>query len=333
MIVRGTELKSRLGYAEYPKRRLLHVLDTNKIDSMSVFALELIQLMPEYHHTVWAYADPSTMDITWMLAMQAAGANLLHTDNRTHTDGNHYGACIFYDTAVHSSIDRPGDIPIIYYQYHNDPYFQPDVLIHAGMYPEGDYVDVAMPPAIRSRVFASTGRQRSGDMFSVGIFSSGRKDKYPADLIKYFMDNIPDDMRLIHTAIKDGPKPARNKPNVWMVPLMMDAVLKGLTMSDVSIYAHGPNYTTKWGRLCFELLSSGKPMICERRGAPVRLLKDKVHTLFFDTPEEALQLVKMLRQSPDVGGQLGANGRMLAGWQDIATHLGTLKTVLRAVGT
>lgn len=328
MAPRALDMQSRLGYAQYPRRRLLHILNTNQIDSMSVFALELIQLLPEYNHTVWVYADPSKMDNTWMLAMQATGANLLHVERSGELNAADFGAGIVYDMP---DVDCYGNKPVIYYQYHHEPCFDPDIVLQPYEY-RYCHKTFKMPPAIRSRVFASVGRQPKTNPFSVGIFSSGRPDKYPAALIKYFMDNIPDDMRLIHTAIKGGPVPSRPRPNVWMVPLMLDAVLKGMSMSDMAIYAHGPDYTTKWGRLCFELLSTGKPVICERRGNLMDLMNDRVHTRFFNTPEEAMELVKMLRQNPDVGEQLGANGRMLAGWQDINTHLGTLKTVLRMVG-
>ena len=331
----ATDLESRLLYAKYPRRRLLHILGTSALDSMSVFALELIQMLPEYNHTVWMYDEPASLDMTLLMAMQAAGVNLLHVDKGGELNAAGFGAGIVYDVPY---VDCYGNKPVIYYKYQNEPCFNPDIILTPNKSLD-DHREYFMPPAIRTRIFGSVGNRKQWqsinvvDSFSIGIFSSGRADKYPADLIKYFMDNLPDDMRLIHTAIKGGPKPDKQKPNVWMVPLMLDAVLKGMAMSDVAIYAHGPDYTTKWGRLCFELLSTGKPVICERRGGPMQLLKDKVHTMFFETPAEAMELVKMLRQNPDVGEQLGANGRMLAGWQDIATHLGTLKTILRAVGT
>jgi hypothetical protein len=293
--------------------------------------LELIQLMSEYNHTVWVYGNPATMDITWMLALQATGASLLHVEAGSgELKAADFGAGIVYDVP---NIDCYGNKPIIYYQYQHEPCFDPDIILKPIKSTSDTNKVFEMPPAVRNRVFSSYAKRQADAPFTVGIFSSGRPDKYPAELIQYFMDNVPDDIRMIHTAIKDGPKPNKPRPNVWMVPLMLDAVLKGMSMSDMAIYAHGPNYTTKWGRLCFELLSTGKPVICELRGAPTELLEDKVHTMFFDTPEGAMKLVKMLRQNPHVGEQLGANGRMLAGWQDIATHLGTLKTVLRAVGT
>ena len=119
MSISNAGIKSRLGYAAYPRRRLLHILNTNAIDTMSVFALELIQLLPEYGHTVRVYGDPRTMDHTWMLAMQAAGVNLLHDDVRamiTHSSG--FGAVVAYDVP---DVRVSEDVPAIYYQYHNTP--------------------------------------------------------------------------------------------------------------------------------------------------------------------------------------------------------------------
>lgn len=332
MPITVSEIKSRLGYAEYPGRRLLHVLNTNRIDSMSVFALELIQLLPMYNHTVQVHADPVTIDYTWMLAMQAAGANLLHCNNQRVIAGPvGYGAIVVYDKPDVMVTD---DMRVVYYQYHNPPSFEPDIILKPVKTDlDHDYRVFEMPPAIRYRVFSGAHKSPGDSIFTVGIFSSGRPDKYPRALIQHFMDNASDDMRILFSP-SEVPVKSTVKTNTKLVvvPKMIDAVYTGLSMSDVVIYAHEPSYTTPWGRLCFELLSSGKPVICEQSGMTKQLLKDGIHTLFFNNPGEAMQNIKKLRQNPGLGEQLGANGRLLAGRQDITAHLGTFKTVLKAVG-
>lgn len=329
----------RPGLLAQPRRCLLHLLSTSDIDSSTVFALELIQNMDNYGHTV-IYADPpGSMPETLMWALQAYGVNLLQVDSFNAIDRvEEYAAAIAYN--VGGELNLP--IPTIYYAYNtfsagvaHDVLIAPSEYMRAQLRSRWNVTpDYVMPPAVRSRMFRGLKRNaETNQPFTVGIFSSGRPNKYPKRCIEQLMEYVPDDVRLIFTHLSEkGAKPKRRRPNIWMVPKMLDAALKGLQLSDVAIYAHSDDHVSTYGRLCMEMLATGVPVICQRKGAPASILEDGKHVLFFDRHSEIIPRIRLLRQDPRLGEMLGANGQLFASWHDITIHVGTIKGVLRTLG-
>jgi hypothetical protein len=62
------------------------------------------------------------------------------------------------------------------------------------------------------------------------------------------------------------------------------------------------------------------------------VLTDKVNALLYDTPEEAVQLVRWLQTDTNARRQLGANAQMWAAWQDLSLSAGKLKRLLKMIG-
>ena len=312
-----------------PRRRLLHVLGSNRISSMPMFCLELIQVLPDYAHTVLCQADVEDIDRTWMWSVQVTGAELLHSDWRRteHVPSSLSKACsavIMYDTWINVI----GSTPTIYYRYNSDV---DDSCVSAVISPRGE---LSMPPAIRSRAFRGVRRDASNPKFTVSVLSSGREDRYPITLIQYLARHLDADIRLVVS--EPGARPLDTAGHdVWRLPIMIDAPLKGLQMSDVAVYAHEPLRCpehTPYGRLCAELVASGVPVVCERVGAPARMYQEGTHVLFFNEPEEALAGIETLRHNPDLRESLRASGQLIGSQQDISVHLGMFRDILRSVG-
>jgi glycosyltransferase involved in cell wall biosynthesis len=150
-------------------------------------------------------------------------------------------------------------------------------------------------------------------------------------LVTELMPKVPEGARLLVTAHPDLSKPAGNN-RVWFLPEMLDATLKGIQMCDAVIYASNATHVTPFGRTAAEAMSARRPVVCERRGAMAEQVEDGKHAFMFDTPDEALEKVLYLRDHPDVSKVIAANGQLWSSWQDMNTHTGTLRGILKALG-
>jgi hypothetical protein len=317
------------------RRKLLHIIDNCNICGTSMFMHDLIRCMPQYAHTVVVLDDPESADQPLVWYLQAAGVNLLFSVKYDCTYlSNQHSAAILH-SLYRSDYKLPSDIPIVYHAYGNyDPAIAYDVLLIASDNMATTYgIDVdyeVLPPGVCTRVISSN-KPANTRQFTYGVFSSTAPGKYPLELVKYLMPRVPDGARLLVTGNKSLPKPPPGR-KVWMVPQMVGATIKGIQLSDVVLYASQNEYTTPYGRTCVEAMSARRPVVCQRNGAPASSLTDGIHALMFDTPSEALEKVLYLRDNPENGEILAANGQLWASWQDINTHVGTFRSILKALG-
>lgn len=325
----------RTGLGNEPRRKLLHVLPSIKLDTMAVFALRVIQNTPDYHHVVVHTDDPGGVGDHYMWHMQATGADLFALDSVDNMlpDINTFAAAILYDPRERITLP----IPVIYYAYST---YREDVKCDALIAP-GDYAvnrlninpDYIIPPAIRSRNMRSlyrTAKKKVNRPFTIGLFSSGAGDKYPVGVANYLLQKLDKRIRLFLTYNAGVTKLQR--PGTHYLPVVLDANLRGMTECDILIYAHGQKYAPSYGRHCLEMLASGIPVLCERRGAPAEMYKDGTELLFYNKPDELRDYIEELHKNESLAEGLGANAQLRASWQDLLTHIGTLKGVLRGLG-
>lgn len=321
--------------AGYTRRTLIHITPVLYLGSCTVFMWELLLHLPEYHHIV-LYTSPITeIETTLMWALQATGADVLQVDEeRIQEYTKHHTAAIVYDSCGYMDMD----IPTIRYAYHNytsdcgaDVTIVPSEYAKRTMTPAMASNTVVIPPGIRSRSMRNLRKRRPKQPFSISILTSGEHSKRPDKLIQWLIQHKPEDVRLIISHNDTIPADVKDR-TVWKVPIMLDAAIKGIQLSDIGIYAHSADYVTPYGKLLWEMLASGMPVICERRGAITDELINMQHLLYFETPEQILEHIQYLRTYKREAETLSANGQLIASWQDITIHIGSIKKVLRMLG-
>jgi hypothetical protein len=292
----------------------------------------MLMHLGEYHHTIMHSTPMQLLDGPLVWALQALGADVLQiTDCYRIPEPRKYTAAILYDIPM----APPLPIPTILYAYHNTPvhaYTDVTIVPTEVMASQIPADVVVIPPAIRSRAMRGIRKNRKPQPYTLGLFSSGELGKYPSELVRWLMAHIPNDTRLIISQVDPTVRPRDSRKQVWQIPVMLEATLKGIQMSDVVIYAHSSDYTTPYGRLSAEMLAGGVPVICERRGAVTTRYEDRKHVLYFDDPEQILHHVETLRTNTVMAETLAANGQMLASWDDMTIHIGEIKRLLRMLG-
>ena len=322
-------------------KRLLHILPDARISGRSMFALDLIQSLQNYVHTVVVLDEPENADQSLAWSLAAAGAIVLYAKPYCHSAASEECAAALIYGAAAEDVRLPADMPKIGYAYHGfDSKLRCDVVLfpsehaaHCDMHgkpitPAMEYEVLA--PGIKTRTMRRLGAAKD-DRFSVGVLSSSENGKYPAELIDVLARTLPDDVRIIVTQSKSI-RHLAGDGRMWSVPVMMESTLKGLFMSNVVVYASAPGYCTEYGRTCMEALAAKRPVVCERRGAPAALLKDGVHALMFDRYDEVADKIMRLRKDVPMADKLAATGQVLASWHDVSNHAGALKGILYSLG-
>jgi glycosyltransferase involved in cell wall biosynthesis len=82
--------------------------------------------------------------------------------------------------------------------------------------------------------------------------------------------------------------------------------LQGL---DCFVYRVGENLFEAWGRVIAEAMAVGLPVVAERRGGYTEFIQDGSTGFLFDTTEEAVQIVKRLKEDPALRREIGGNAR------------------------
>lgn len=271
-----------------------------------------------------------------LCTLQAAGVDLLIGAGELKDISETHSAAIMHSVTCKQASGLPASIPKLYYAYeHYDSAVDCDVLLFPSEFsanvsmPKSDYE--ILPPGVRSRMLRNTKVGAAKAPFTFGLFSSGAAGRYPMDLVRYLITRVPKGMRMIVTSADGLPAPPRNN-SVWVLPRMVDATIKGLQMSDAVIYATAADCAPRYGRTCVEAMAAGLPVVCRKFGAPAAMLADKTNVLMFDNNIEVLDYIVYLHDNPSVREQLAANGQVWASWQDIATQVGVIRGLLKALG-
>lgn len=78
---------------------------------------------------------------------------------------------------------------------------------------------------------------------------------------------------------------------------------------DCFLYRTNDNWFETYGRVIFEAMATGLPVVAHRRGGYAHFLKHGEDALLFDTDEEAFGLVMQLKSDPGLRERLGRNAR------------------------
>lgn len=97
-------------------------------------------------------------------------------------------------------------------------------------------------------------------------------------------------------------------PNIKVLPTGAIPAGDFLRKLDVLYYRTGDHVET-FGRVIFEAMACGIPVVCHRRGGYVEHIRHGHNGLLFDTSEEALAQLKQLSTDPQQRSLLGSSGQ------------------------
>ena len=78
---------------------------------------------------------------------------------------------------------------------------------------------------------------------------------------------------------------------------------------DCFLYRTNDNFFEPFGRVVFEAMATGLPVVAHQCGGYARFLRNGEEALLFDTDEEAFALVMRLKADPVLRERIGRNGR------------------------
>jgi|688.fasta_scaffold42075_9 hypothetical protein len=340
-------MSDRRRLMDMPRDHLIHVVPQLRISGVLSMLCDSVQVLTGYRHTL-VHATPVTAPLDEIITLlQFYGFDVLQTDTITPAQINELqgSGMIVYGTQGANMTGLGRMLPSIYYAYGNyDPKIEPDIVVPCSPYAarvayDGTPLKLDERDAIMPFVDSRGYRQMAGApaLFTVGIFSSNEHEKYPYNLVRTLVKRWPDNMRLLVTTppIVDPELKADltrlGSRVVLCSPRPIGALLYTVQI-DVLIHATAPGYHDPYGRTAVEALALGKAVLCERRGHLSEVLTDKINTVMYDTPDEALELVKWLHAHDSARTQLAASGQMWASWQDLSTATLKLQRTLRYIG-
>ena len=97
-------------------------------------------------------------------------------------------------------------------------------------------------------------------------------------------------------------------PNIKILPIGKVPASEFLQNLNILYYRTGDHVET-FGRVVFEAMACGIPVVCHRRGGYVEHIQHQNNGLLFDTTEEALTQLTQLINSQELRNELGRNGR------------------------
>jgi glycosyltransferase involved in cell wall biosynthesis len=113
------------------------------------------------------------------------------------------------------------------------------------------------------------------------------------------------DVRLMGATTLAG----RCPPEVTLLPANAVDMPEFLRQLDCFYYRTDPTWFESYGRVVWEAMACGLPVVCERRGGYAELLRHGSDAFLFDTMEEALSLLGDLHADPALRASVGAEAR------------------------
>ena len=311
-------------------------------------ACETAQYLTAWQHTILVCGG-AVPDADMTVHAQGCGLDVLIADNLDSQEAIEdlgITGAVLYDMRAPAVEDM---VPALYYGYGRwKPGKAPAAFCstYAAAYNrDGSPTDCnrgcpVIPPLIHTRALRRLAGP--GGPYTVGLLNSGRYDKFPCSLAMHMLSALDPDMHLIMTSLNQYKHPgmkaaideARSKAGkggayLSLCPVHPSGGLQYTVRADVMVYGTASNYHAPYSRLVVESMAMGKPVIVERRGVFAELLEHGKTALLFDSPEEAVDHVRRLRQDKKLAEKLGANAQLWASWQDITVNIGTWKEMLR----
>lgn len=346
-------MKNRRYLLNMDRDHLVHVLPELRVGGVFSMICDTAHVLSEYHHTVVHEAPVAATDIDAVMTMQVQGVDVLQVDHITPEvlERLNGSGLMMYNLhkPEHNCLGLVA--PSVYYSYGvYSPNIEADIVVPCSAYAatttrHGGSINLNVDNVVAPMTDTRGLRQVAGlpGRFTIGLITSDTDNKYPYDLAVAVVDGLPrdailmlsipermDNQALIEALARDAAKPY---PQVKRCPLRPLASLNYIVHTDMLVYGTAPDYREPFGRTVVEAMAMGKPVICERKGVFGTVLNDRVNTLLFDHPSEAVLLMQWLYTDHNARRKLGANGQLWAAWQDTSIHAGKLKRVLRMIGS
>lgn len=103
-----------------------------------------------------------------------------------------------------------------------------------------------------------------------------------------------------------------NTPNIELLPSGAEEPARFLQSIDCFIYRTRADWFEGFGRVVFEAMASGLPVVCSKQGGYADYLTSGRDAMLFDTTAEAARLVMQLRAEPNLRPEMGAAARRSA---------------------
>jgi glycosyltransferase involved in cell wall biosynthesis len=113
------------------------------------------------------------------------------------------------------------------------------------------------------------------------------------------------DVRILGGTVLSG----RCPPGVTLLPVGSEdpaAFLQGL---DCFVYRTAPEWFETYGRVVFEAMACGLPVVCERRGGYCDYVQHGRDAFLFDSADEAFAIIQRLRAEPALRAAVGVEAR------------------------
>jgi len=329
--------------------KLLHILPSTQISSDLLFVIDLSKELTEYnHYVIFEKLDPQMdMDTVWLL--QSVGINVLFADVLTPEviEKEQASGVIIYNLEGHT--DLGSVCPSIYYSCGvYDEVSKCKMTVAASDYaciydckgrPLNLNKEFVIPPAINTRVLRYYNKQDPN--FTVGLITSGARDKYPCEFIIELLSKLDKskDVILGLTILDKYKHPGTqlaideySKTNKLIrCSHKITAGLYYISHCDVVIYATANNYYEPYSRTVVEAMAFGRPVICENRGCFPTLFEHNNNILLFNMVDEAVEYINKLKDKT-LRSSIGLNGQLRSSWEDISLHSGKMKKALRMIG-
>jgi glycosyltransferase involved in cell wall biosynthesis len=98
-------------------------------------------------------------------------------------------------------------------------------------------------------------------------------------------------------------------PGLELLPLCVEDAATFMRGLDCFVYRTNDNWFETFGRVVFEAMACGLPVVAHRRGGYSHFLHDGEDALLFDTDEEAFTLVMRLKTDVALRKRIARNAR------------------------
>jgi glycosyltransferase involved in cell wall biosynthesis len=98
-------------------------------------------------------------------------------------------------------------------------------------------------------------------------------------------------------------------PGVTLLPVGAEEAADYLRSIDCFYYRTAPHWFETYGRVVFEAMASGLPVVCERRGGYREHMTDGRDAFLFDTPGQARAILQRLKDDAELRVAVGREAR------------------------
>ena len=155
--------------------------------------------------------------------------------------------------------------------------------------------------------------------FTVGRLSRDDPRKHHPDDLEVYQQLIDAGCRVrimggtclgtdcLATPYRAPPRPPDSR--IELLPANVEPAETFLHSLDCLFYRTSPNCWEAFGRVIFEAMACGLPVVCHRRGGYITSIDHGTSGLLFDTNDEALAILRRLQSDPALRTSIGASAR------------------------